>query len=593
MRFVALFLGLAGGFWIYSCSATPSDVGATSPVSTMADGGSGGGGGASQDAGAGAGGDGNVCLNTCSDDLSQVLDCRGAVLATCDGSWRCANAECADPCAALPLDYGTAGCEFYSVAPVPSASATGACFAAIVVNGGPSPVLIDVSYDGLDLEFDTFARIPIGSGVGMTYEVLPDGTLPPGGVAVLFLSREVTGGQRSVPCPEGTGVGVEWDTSVPYDGLAHAFRIRTSGPVQAYDFFPYGGSVSYLSSATLLVPTRRWGTNYVAADGYPKDDSVPGLPFVQIVAKESTKVSVVPSTDIDPLFGFPATPAGQVMNFDLEDGDVLQFAQVSELAGSIIVSDRPIGVFGGSSCMNIPIGTGSCDGGHQQLFPVSALGHDYVATSFRERISGTPEIVPYTFVGVAEGTTLTYLPATPPGAPTALSLGTVARFDGSAPFVVSSQDASHPFYLAAHMTGCGSLPNNPNYKGDPEYVNVVPVGQHLSAYTFFTDPTYSDTNLVFARKRPDGGAFEDVVLDCVGTISGWQSIDAADQFEYARIDLVVDGVPQGACENGVRTATSSAPFSLTVWGWDEAVSYAYPAGAGTEVINELVVPVPR
>ena len=36
----------------------------------------------------------------------------------------------------------------------------------------------------------------------------------------------------------------------------------------------------------------------------------------------------------------------------------------------------------------------------------------------------------------------------------------------------------------------------------PEFVNVVPPGQFLPRYTFFTDPTYPETNLVVVRARP-------------------------------------------------------------------------------------------
>ena len=43
--------------------------------------------------------------------------------------------------------------------------------------------------------------------------------------------------------------------------------------------------------------------------------------------------------------------------------------------------------------------------------------------------------------------------------------------------------------------------------------------------------------------------------------------------------------------DGAHTAHSAAPFGLTVWGWDAAVSYAYPAGLSTKAINPVVVPV--
>jgi hypothetical protein len=49
------------------------------------------------------------------------------------------------------------------------------------------------------------------------------------------------------------------------------------------------------------------------------------------------------------------------------------------------------------------------------------------------------------------------------------------------------------------------------------------------------------------------------------------------------------------CSNGSHKISSTVPFGVTVWGWGDiptykSVSYAYPAGAGFQPINEVVVP---
>jgi hypothetical protein len=54
------------------------------------------------------------------------------------------------------------------------------------------------------------------------------------------------------------------------------------------------------------------------------------------------------------------------------------------------------------------------------------------------------------------------------------------------------------------------------------------------------------------------------------------------------------GANVGACDNGRHEMTSPAPFGITVWGFDNAVSYPYRAGASVKPINILVVPtIPR
>lgn len=52
-------------------------------------------------------------------------------------------------------------------------------------------------------------------------------------------------------------------------------------------------------------------------------------------------------------------------------------------------------------------------------------------------------------VGTANGTLLSYEPAPPPWAPEGLNLGDVVEFNAAGPYTVKSQDADHPFYLAA------------------------------------------------------------------------------------------------------------------------------------------------
>jgi hypothetical protein len=54
------------------------------------------------------------------------------------------------------------------------------------------------------------------------------------------------------------------------------------------------------------------------------------------------------------------------------------------------------------------------------------------------------------------------------------------------------------------------------------------------------------------------------------------------------------GAKVGGCDNGRHEMTSAGPFGITVWGFDNSVSYAYPAGASIKPINSIVVPpVPR
>jgi hypothetical protein len=548
-------------------------------------------------------GDGNGSCNQhmCSADLHDVVDCNGAVIQTCSGDLGCASGACVDPCQAAASETSSVGCDYYAVNPDSYITTNGSCYAAYIANTWTTPVSISVEFNGQQLDPSTFARIPVGAGSAITYQPLMGGMLMPNQVAILFLAYHQ--GLLTTACPSGiTPAYTAGDAAVHGTTLGHAFHITTTAPVVAYDIFPYGGGTSAVTSATLLLPSSAWDTNYVAVDAYEQanvPDSNSSPPFIEIAAQQdATHVTVRPTVAIVGGTGVPAAAANSSAVYTLAKGQVVQFTQNAELNGSVISSDSPVGLWGGHTCMNVPNPVVACDAAHQQIPPVQAMGNRYAAVRYRNRWPGQEETPPWRLVGGVDGTVLTYKPAQPAGAPSTLSLGQTAMFNSAGQFTVESQDTDHPFYMAGYMTGCEMYNDGSDCRGDPEFVNVIPPDQFLKAYTFFTDPTYPETDLVLTRER-DGGQFADVTIDCVGTVSGWQPIDAADQIEYTRVDLVTgnfQGV--GNCNNGLHVASSSNKFGLVVWGWGsaatgvfstQAVSYAYPAGASLKHINHVVI----
>jgi hypothetical protein len=593
---IGLVTAVLGGS---SCSASNGGSGfgdddASGSTQSGANGGQGGQGGLFGNGGANVGG-GSDCPIHCSADLHQVLDCNENVVTTCPPDQGCGpGGVCIAPCDSAKENKSTIGCDFYSIPPGPETETRGSCFAAMLANTWTSPVTITAEYAGMPLDIASIARTPVGSGASITYQPLTNGQLAPGEIGIVFLSQYPSGDIFWVPCPAGTTAAINNNVVVTGTGYGEAFHITTSAPVVAYDIFPYGGAASFVSSATLLVPTPTWGTNVIAADAYATDPNlafVNGFPHIQIVAAEDgTNVTISPTAAIVGGPGVAGTGQGQPATYSLNRGQMLQFQQDARLAGSPISADKPISVWGGTACMNIPVGNYACDSGHQQLLPVQALGNEYLGVRYRDRIQGANEIVPYQIIGAVDGTTLTYDPAPPPGAPAGLMSGQLVEFSTSEPFMVRSQDADHPFYMAINMTGAGAVPGNFNNDGDPEFVNIIPPQQYLNHYLFLTDPTYLNTHLVFTRKKGKDNAFHDVMLDCAGILTGWQPIGVGGQYEYTRVDLVVGGASVGGCNNGVHTADSTEPFGLTVWGWDVTVSYGYPAGMSVEPINTVIVP---
>jgi hypothetical protein len=545
----------------------------------------------------------------CSSDLHSLVDCNNQVLMTCPPDQGCAGTGCVAACDSAKQNKTNIGCEYFAVEPDVVLDGAGACYAAFVANTWTTPVTVTLDYGGQSLNASTFGFIPTGTGQSTTYTPITNGQIPPGQVAILFLNRHP--GLPTIlklDCPTGiTPAITATDAATHGTAMGETFHIVTSAPVVAYDMFPYGGGQSAMTSATLLLPTSAWDTNYIAVDAYgagPLDQ-----PFIQLVAQQdNTSVTINPSAAIAGGMGVAGSAQGVPQTYTLKKGQLLQFTQDAPLAGSVIQSNNPVGLWGGKSALAI---NGCCDDtAHQQIPPVRALGNEYVGVRYRNRYDGTEEAPPWRVVGAIAGTVLTYEPVPPSGAPSALGVGQVAEFSTNGPFVVRSQDAQHPFYLSAHMTGAAPFDpstNDPSQpadgRGDPEFVNVIPPGEYLQSYVFFADPTYPETNLIVVRAKGQKG-FSDVTLDCAGALTGWQPVGTSGNYEYTRIDLVRHNfAPQGSCDNGRHEIHSDNPFGLTVWGWGSAetgqqfmgfytqyVSYAYPGGAGVQPINTVVVP---
>ncbi len=537
--------------------------------------------------------------------LALVLSCgsraRDPVGDDGAGSFQTLPSPTSPACQEANDKRASVGCEYLAVHMDGAFAADTGCFVAFVANTQDAPVHLGVTFAGEPIDLSAYAKIPSGSGRKLAYHDFdPQAGIPAGEVAIVFLAGlpdpgSPEGADKNMSAPVPCPVKPARSSLTQMHGTARgqSFRITTDAPVVAYQMLPYGGGSAAVTGATLLLPTSVWGTNYLAVDAY-ESGSLQGNweASMNVVANEDdTHVTIVPRVAIGPGPGVDGAQANEAVTWTLSAGEHVQITQPAELTGSPIQSDKPISVFAGMPCMNVPKATPYCDHGEQQIPPVGAMGHEYAGVLHRQR-TDRPESPPWRLVGAVDGTTLTFDPAIP-GAPSALKRGEVATMATSTPFVVRSQDADHPFLLLSYMTGAAAIdrPGSEGY-GDADFVRSVPVAQYMNRYVFFTDPTYPETNLVVVRSAKD-----DVVLDCAGPLSGWHAL--AGDLEYTRVDLSRhDFEAQGACDNGRHEMKSDAPFGLWVWGWGSSetttftgyVSYGYPAGQNVATLTSVVVP---
>jgi len=528
------------------------------------------------------------CGNTCSADLHTILDCNGNKIMDCPQGQACGAGMCMPPCDAANANKSSVGCEFYTFRP---RATSYECFAMYVANTWDTDITINVDFAGTKLNVDQFARIPVGTGMSLTYKNLTNGNqLKPNEIAILSLYSGPNQSGCPSPGANAQGVPTVQDVSLFGPGYGRTYHITTTAPIVAYQIDPYWFGGGAVASSTLLIPTSAWDTNYIAVTPTAKNNNCTQPKLDLIGLQNGTQVTILPSTDIMGGNGVASASKNVQVKYSLDKGQLLQFEQDIELAGSIIQATNPIAVFGAQNCVNID--DCCCDSEHQQIAPVRALGSEYVGVRYRDRNPDGMHVEspPWRLVGAVKGTQLTWLPSKPANAPSTLDPGVVINFKDPGYWVVKSQDDQHPFYLGHHMTGGnGPWMMNGYGPGDPEWMNTVPPAEWLPTYVFFMDPTYKDSSLVFLRKKQSDNTFKDVTLDCKGTLSGWTAIGSTD-YEYARLDIEINNAAVPPCDTGLHVAKSLAPFGLNIWGWAHDSSYGYPAGMSVKAINQVVVP---
>jgi hypothetical protein len=571
-----------------------------------------------------------VKLQCSSTNFNQVVDCNNNVIMTCTADQGCESGRCVPACQAVAKSQTSLGCEFYTHIPDTMGqdgsngpAFDGSCFAVMLVNAWTADLSLEVDLGGEPIPnvdgFARYTRIVKGSGSSLTYApVDATGKIHPGDVAIVFLASGDPYALVDNPfvssifsCPSGivpavvepvyAGAAPEWNHGTQ---VRKAFHLTTSLPVSAADVYPFGagGSVSQIPGATMLLPVASWTRNYVTVDpaetffnGYGADA------WISIVAPvQGTHVTIVPPVDIPPFGNVAGARAGLPFTYTLQAGQALEIAQGPEFAGAPIASDQPIGVFGGHECLVLPSpasqytwkdfssGAVSCDAAHAQIPPISNWATRYAAVPMLR--SGSDAMM-MRLVGAVNGTTLTYTPSAPTGAPTSLAKGQVADFLFSSAFVVASQDTQHPFYASTIMTSCSKSGTGGSLCGDPEFVNVVPAEEYMTQYTVFAEPSYPNASLVVVQDK--GVGYGDVTVDCLPAnhaIAAWTDIPGAN-VRYATVPIRTDGAAVGGCDAGVHVVSGHAPFGLTLWGLGDHTSYAYTPAMGTKTLTMVTVGV--
>jgi hypothetical protein len=271
-----------------------------------------------------------------------------------------------------------------------------------------------------------------------------------------------------------------------------------------------------------------------------------------VASQDATTVTITPTvTTPDHVAGMPYTVnLNQGQTYLLRDTN----AGPSDLSGSIIASDKPVAVFGGHQCANIPAGHFACDHIVEQLTATSQWGQNFLSMPLATRLNGDT----FRVLASDDDTTVQVNGATVAtldrGQLHEQVIGVPARITADKPVLVMQYSNSETFD--------GDADSN----GDPFQMMIPPAEQYLPSYTVSTPAEGFDPN--FINVIAPNSAVGSVEIDGTPIPAGDFTPIGSSGFSGAQVEVGV----------GSHTVTSSQPIGVHSYGFGSFDSYGYPGG---------------
>ena len=293
----------------------------------------------------------------------------------------------------------------------------------------------------------------------------------------------------------------------------------------------------------------------------------PYYAYITVLATEpgETRLNVTPTARIEAGVGIPTIPPGAAKSFTLQRGQVLNL-QVGEtslsgnldLSGTHIIADKPVAVFSGheGSVVGEPGAGDTCCAEHleQQLFPLKDWGKRYMAALSPGRGIKKDH---WRIIAGEDNVTLTTNPPQAGAHNVTLNKGEFVKLYTADSFEITATGIVQvgQFLIAQDQTS--------EVQGDPAFVLNVPIERFRKDYIVLTPQGYSKNYLLVVRKA---GAM--VTRDAQPIADSLFTSIGSGEYEFAHIQV----------SPGVFSLESLEPFSVSVYGYDNAVSYGYPGG---------------
>ncbi|MBX7150432.1 IgGFc-binding protein [bacterium] len=326
------------------------------------------------------------------------------------------------------------------------------------------------------------------------------------------------------------------------------------------------------TDAFLALPTDVLGTHYIVQSyknaGYVNNGrtklnasslSRRGTEFAVVATEDTTMVSITPSVTCGNRL------KGQTYAIALDKGQVYQLLAQKpgdDLSGTFITSNKPVAVFSGHKCANIPVGYDHCDHLVEQLPSVDTWGKKFVVMPLATR---------------KKGDTFRFL---------ASEDQTAVRINSTTVYVMRGQ--FHEQILTNPATIVADKPilvmqysnstSFDNVVSDPFMLVIPPIEQYQNYYIMSTPEKGFSKNFINIV-TPASGVGKIVINGLTIPADSFKPLSVGETSFY--------GLQYDVKLTGTQVLKSTLPFGAFMYGFDKADSYGYSGGSAFVNLSQL------
>ncbi len=248
--------------------------------------------------------------------------------------------------------------------------------------------------------------------------------------------------------------------------------------------------------------------------------------------------------------------AGVPYNVTLDQGQTLEVGGNTDYTGTLVTSDKPIGVMGANGCANIPPGYSYCDHICEMLPPTTTWGKKFGLVPLKSRSNGDT----WRFMASENGTVVSINGVAEP----AVNKG---QYVEKVITVQSVVESNKPI-LAAQFSNGSTFSGEP---GDPFMMLIPPLEQFLPKYTVTTVSGYVAHYINLIAPNAIVGS-----LSMDGVVVPAGSFTPIGSTGFSGAQLTVDP--------GTHNLQGTLPFGVFIYGFNQDDSYGYPGGQSFSAI---------